>query len=110
MAEPLRIKPFTAIAVEGLVLIEAAGVALTMKPDAASASASDLMTVASLAQRQGDAVIGDQETHSGSSSSDRTRELGEDEPEQKKVRPKPPEGMLPREDNNMQELGWLSQT
>jgi hypothetical protein len=69
MVEPLRIKPFSAIAVEGLVLIDAAGVALTMTPDAALASASDLMTAASLARRQGKAVNGDQAPHSGPSSS-----------------------------------------
>jgi hypothetical protein len=69
MVELPRIKPFTAIAVEGAVLIDAGGVALTMTPEAASASAGDLMAAASLAQRQAKALGSYQAPHSDPSSS-----------------------------------------
>jgi hypothetical protein len=69
MVELPRMKPFTAIAVEGSVLIDAGGVALTMTPKAASASAGDLIAAAALAQRQAEAISSDQAPHSGPSSS-----------------------------------------
>jgi hypothetical protein len=52
MVELPRIFPFTAIAVDGTVLIEAGGMALTMTPEAASASANDLLAASVRAERQ----------------------------------------------------------
>lgn len=55
MVEMPRVIPFTAIAVEGAVLVEAGGVAMTMTPEAASASANDLLAASVRAERQSQA-------------------------------------------------------
>jgi hypothetical protein len=52
MADTLRINPFTAIAVEGAVLMEAGGYAMAMTPEAALASAKDLLAASAHAKRQ----------------------------------------------------------
>ena len=52
MADTPRINPFTAIAVEGAVLVEAGGYAMAMTPEAALASAMDLLAASAHAKRQ----------------------------------------------------------
>ncbi|WP_156363391.1 hypothetical protein [Sphingomonas sp. Leaf30] len=52
MADTPRINPFTAIAVEGAVLVEAGGYAMAMTPEAALASAMDLVAASAHAKRQ----------------------------------------------------------
>lgn len=69
MVELPRIFPFNAIAVQGAVLVEAAGVALTMTPEAASASANDLLAASVRAERQAQQRERDYAPHSGPSSS-----------------------------------------
>ena len=52
MADTPRINPFTAIAVGGAVLVEAGGYAMAMTPEAALASAMDLLAASAHAKRQ----------------------------------------------------------
>jgi hypothetical protein len=69
MVELLPIPSITALAVEGVVLIEAGGVAMTMTPEAASASAADLMAASTRAQRQAQELQSDHAPNSEPSSS-----------------------------------------